>query len=271
MPSDTVTGSGSLRRFLYALTVQRRVLGALVLREIVTRYGRNNIGFLWLFVEPMLFTIAITALWTATKAVHGSDLPIVAFALTGYSSILLWRNMPGRCIGALDSNKALLFHRQVRILDVYASRIMLEFAATSSSFVLLGIAFWAGEWLLPPEDAMEVVGGWLLLAWFGAALGLTLGGLSEKFDLVQKLWPPTSYLIFPLSGAAFIADALPPKAREIVLHLPMLNCVEIIREGYFGTKITAHYDVQYVVMFNLALTVTGLALVRQIGKKSDTE
>jgi hypothetical protein len=43
----------------------------------------------------------VTALWTATKSVHGSDLPIVAFALTGYSSVLLWRNMPGRCIGAL--------------------------------------------------------------------------------------------------------------------------------------------------------------------------
>ena len=26
------------------------------MREIITRYGRNNIGFLWLFVEPLLLT-----------------------------------------------------------------------------------------------------------------------------------------------------------------------------------------------------------------------
>jgi ABC-type polysaccharide/polyol phosphate export permease len=33
------------------------VLGALLIRELLTRYGRHNIGFLWLFVEPMIFTL----------------------------------------------------------------------------------------------------------------------------------------------------------------------------------------------------------------------
>lgn len=271
MPSDTIRRDGGASRFLYALKVQRRVVSALILREIVTRYGRNNIGFLWLFAEPMLFILAITALWTATRTVHGSDLPIVAFALTGYASMLLWRSMPSRCMGAIQSNRSLLYHRQVRIFDVYISRILLEFAATSSSFVLLGLTFWAFEWLLPPEDALQVVGGWLLLAWFGCALGLALGGLSEKFDLIQKFWPPFSYLLFPLSGAAFIADALPPNAREIVLYLPMLNCVEIIREGYFGTKMVAHYYLQYVVIFNLTLTLMGLALVRQVDLNTSSQ
>ena len=59
--------------------IQLRVVGALLIRETLTRYGRHNIGFLWLFAEPMLFTLGVTALWTATKTVHGSDLPIVAF------------------------------------------------------------------------------------------------------------------------------------------------------------------------------------------------
>ena len=100
-----------------AWQINRRVIGALLLRELITRYGRNNIGFLWLFVEPMLFTLAITAFWAATRSVHGSDIPIVAFALTGYSSMMMWRNLPNRCIGALKSNKPLLYHRRVRIID----------------------------------------------------------------------------------------------------------------------------------------------------------
>src|SRR6188768_1400084 len=90
--------------FARSLAIERRVIGALLMREILTRYGRHNIGFLWLFVEPMLFTLGVTALWTATKALHGSNLPIVAFAITGYSSVLLWRNMPHRCIGAISPN-----------------------------------------------------------------------------------------------------------------------------------------------------------------------
>jgi ABC-type polysaccharide/polyol phosphate export permease len=269
--NDLVPIDQGSRAVIHYAAVQRRVIWALVLREILTRYGRQNIGFLWLFVEPMLFTLVIAAIWTATQRIHGSNLPIVAFALTGYSALFLWRNIPNRCFGALESNKSLLFHRQVQIPDVYWARIILELLAGTTSFVVLAIAFWAVEVLLPPEDAFEVLGGWLLLCWFAAGLGLTLGGLSEKFEIVAKLWPPMTYALLPFSGAAFIADALPKEAREIVLYLPMLNCVEIIREGWFGSKMTAYYDVGYVVVFNLVLTFAGLALVRQVGKGSDQE
>ena len=51
--------------FPRSLDIQLRVLGALLMREIITRYGRDNLGFLWLFVEPMIFTLGITALWSA--------------------------------------------------------------------------------------------------------------------------------------------------------------------------------------------------------------
>ena len=152
--------------------VQLRVFGALLMREMLTRYGRHNIGFLWLFVEPMIFTLGVTALWTATKSVHGSDLPIVAFALTGYSSVLLWRNMPGRCIGALWNNLSLVYHRNIRALDIFAARLMLEFCGATISFSTLGLLFILLGVLEPPQDVLQVAGGWLLIAWFGLALAL---------------------------------------------------------------------------------------------------
>jgi ABC-2 type transport system permease protein/capsular polysaccharide transport system permease protein len=249
---------------IFAWTVYRRVIGALLLRELLTRYGRNNIGFLWLFVEPMLFTLVVTAFWTATRSLHGSSIPIVAFAVTGYSSLLLWRNMPSRCIDALESNRALLYHRQVKIMDVYHARILLEMLATTTAFVTLSIALYVTTWLIAPEDVLQVLGGWLLLAWFGAGLGLTIGGLSERFEIVGKFWPPLSYLLLPLSGVAFIVDALPSRMQEIVLWLPMLNALEYLREGWFGSVMQAHYSLQYVVICNLCLTFFGLGLVRQI-------
>lgn len=251
--------------------INRRVIGALLLRELLTRYGRNNIGFLWLFVEPMIFTLLITALWTALRTVHGSNIPIIAFAVTGYSSLLLWRNMPSRCNGALKANATLLYHRQVTIIDVYAARIFLEWVATTTAFVVLGVALHSLDLLKPPENVLQVLGGWLLLGWFGAGLGLTIGGLSEKFDIVGKLWPPFSYLLMPLSGVAYIVDALPQNFRDIVLWLPMLNALEYLREGWFGSMFRAHYDIPYVLVCNLCLTFVGFALVRQIGTDPSEE
>jgi hypothetical protein len=138
-------------------TTARRVIGALLLRELLTRYGRNNIGFLWLFVEPMLFVAIVSLVWVATRRIHGSSIPIVAFSLTGYTSLLLWRGMPSRCIGALKSNRSLLYHRQVTIMDVYFARVLLECMAVTTSLVALGIIFCTLEFVPPPEDYMKVL------------------------------------------------------------------------------------------------------------------
>jgi ABC-type polysaccharide/polyol phosphate export permease len=260
------TSRGALVPLGRSWAIQRRVLWALVMREILTRYGRHNIGFLWLFVEPMLFTLGVTALWTATRSVHGSDLPIVAFAVTGYSSVLLWRNMPSRCIGALGPNLALLFHRNVRVIDVYLSRLTLEGAGATMAFIFLAIFFMAIEWMEPPEDVLQVAGGWVMLAWFGAALALLLGSMSERYETIEKLWHPASYILFPLSGAAFMVDALPAGAQEIILALPMVHGVEYVREGWFGSEIRAHYDLAYMAMCNIALTLLGFAQTRLVGR-----
>jgi ABC-2 type transport system permease protein/capsular polysaccharide transport system permease protein len=258
--------AGALPSLRRSWTIQRRVIWALVLREILTRYGRHNIGFFWLFVEPMLFTLGVTALWSATKAAHGSDLPIVAFAITGYSSVLLWRNMPGRCIGALAPNLSLLYHRNVRPMDIYVSRLLLEAAGASMSFVFLVIFFGFFGWVKMPEDVLQVITGWLMLGWFGASLALFFGALSEMSETIEKLWHPASYLLFPLSGAAFLVDAIPKEGQDIILWLPMVHGIEYLREGYFGSRIVAHYDLSYMALVNLALTILGLAQLSRISR-----
>lgn len=248
--------------YLQSWAIQRRVIWALLMREVLTRYGRHNIGFMWLFVEPMLFTLGVAALWTATKAIHGSDLPIIAFAITGYSSVLLWRNMPGRCVDAVEPNRSLLFHRNVRVLDLFISRLLLEGAGATISLIVLSVFFIAIEQMKPPEDVLQVIWGWLMLAWFGMSLAMFLGAWSERSETVHKLWHPVSYLLFPLSGAAFLLSSIPEAAREFLLYLPMIHGLEFLREGWFGSQITAIYDMGYMALCNTVLTLLGLAQIR---------
>jgi capsular polysaccharide transport system permease protein len=245
-----------------AFAIQRRVIWALMMREVITRFGRKNLGVLWLVGEPMLFTLGVAALWSAAKMNHGSALPIVAFAVTGYSSVLMWRNTVTRCNSGIQSNFSLLYHRNVRVLDVFITRIILEEAGATASFVVLTIFFVGVEWIHPPQDLYLVLTGWLMLAWFGAALGLFVGAATAYSEVIERLWHPVSYLLFPLSGAAFMVDWLPSDAQQAVLLLPMVHGVEIMREGYFGNAVKTHYDIAYMAHFNLILTFLGLWLVR---------
>lgn len=250
-----------------SLAVNARIVHALLMREVLTRFGRHNIGFLWMFVEPMMFTLGVTALWTAAKSVHGSELPIAAFALTGYSSVLLWRNMPSRTIGSVEPNLALMYHRNVKVIDIFLARLVLEAAGATISFVVLSIVFVGIGLIAPPEDALKILMAWLLLAFFGVSLAILLGALAEEFEVVEKLWHPAAYILFPLSGAAFLVDALPVEAQRFVLMLPMVHGVEYLREGYFGSQVTAHYDLAYMALISAGLLTLGLAQTRRVSKR----
>lgn len=256
----------SLSMIARSAAVQGRVIHALLMREILTRYGRHNIGFLWLFVEPMIFTTGVTTLWTLTKAIHGSNLPIVAFALTGYSSVLLWRNMPSRCIHAIEPNLSLMFHRNVRVVDIFLARLILEAGGATTSFIMLSLFYIYIGWLDPPADILTVAAGWVMIAWFGAALAVFIGALSEKSEMVDKIWHPVSYLLFPLSGAGYIVDALPQGAQYYALFVPMVNGVELVREGFFGHLVRAHYDLAYLTICCLVLTFAALVQLQDVAR-----
>lgn len=250
-----------------SLAIQWRVVKALLMREIITRYGRHNIGFAWLFAEPMLFTVGVVILWSLFHDIGATHhISAVAYTLTGYSTVLLWRNTVGRCTLAIEPNQALLFHRNVRVIDLFWARILLEVVgATLSMGVLMGL-FMLLDFIDPPVNVMNMIYGWGLLVWYSAALGLLIGGLTEFSEIVDRLWHPLAYFQLPVSGALVMASWLPQPVREIVLLFPPANCVELFRYGYFGDAITPYYDIGYVCVANLVLTWLGLAVVARASK-----
>src|SRR2546421_12627538 len=96
-----------------------------MMREIVTRYGRHNIGFMWVFAEPMMFTLGVVIVWSMLRT-HTTRLPVIPFVVTGYSSLLLWRNTIGRSGNAVGPKRSLLHHRNLQGLDLYIAGLALE-------------------------------------------------------------------------------------------------------------------------------------------------
>jgi capsular polysaccharide transport system permease protein len=254
--------------FFECFTIQSRVLRALFLRELITRFGRDNLGVLWLVGEPMIFTLGVAALWSAAGLVHGgTGIPIVAFAVTGYSSVLMWRNATSQCSVGIEQNKPLLFHRGVLVIDVFFTRIALEIIGATCSFIFLSFFFIFIGWMPVPENLLMVLGGWLMLAWFGASLALLVGAGTAFSPLVHRLWHPIAYLLFPMSGAAFMVEWLPKNLQALVLYLPMVHGVELLRHGYFGNVVRTHYDLGYMAECCLALSLCGLYVVREASRR----
>ena len=245
---------------------------ALLLREVITRYGRTGLGFMWLFMEPMLFTLGVTALWSIAKQTHGhSNIPITEFAATGYSTVLLWRNAASRCMLAIEPNLAMLYHRNVRVIDIFAARLLLEISGGTISLMVITLIFMGIGWMRAPADILYMIYAWLLLAWFTFALGLVVGSISEQWESFERIWHVFTYLLFPLSGALFMVDWLPTKAQRYILWVPTVHFTEMLRHGYWGDIMHTYEDPTYVMLFGFILLFFGLALTRETGRLVEPE
>ncbi len=255
--------------FAEALAIQLRVIGALLLREVHTRYARENIGFLWMVGEPMLFTGGVIAMRTLIpffpKEQHGMSL--VGFLMTGYMPFLLYRHMISHCIHAVRNSQSVLYHRQVRFLDIYISRLIIEGAGVVIAFVV-GCAFFIaiGEMEFPKNLLLLYI-GWFYAIWFCSSFAILLGAASELSSLVDKLYNPMSYLTLPLSGAFYMVSWLPDAYQPYALWVPLVNYFEMIRGGYFGDDVTVHYNAGYLTAICLALTFGGLLTIRFARKR----
>ena len=245
-----------------SLAIQTRVVGALLMREALTRFGRHNVGFLWLFLEPMLFTAGVIVLWSLAPHGVAQKVPIVPFIATGYSTLLLWRNCSFRGIKAIEANRSLLNHRHVRLMDIFAARMLLEVAGVTASFCAVMLALWATGFVTAPHDMLVMLAGWGLMAWFSAALGTTLGCLSERSDLLERIWHPLSYFLLFISGAFFMVAWLPAEWRSAALWVPMVHATELLRAGYFGPQQVTFAQPAYALLWCMGLSLVALLLLR---------
>ena len=247
---------------LFAL--QARVIGALLLRELHTRYGRENIGFLWVIGEPILFCAGVAILWTAIRPAHQHGLPMTAFVISGYVPLTMWRHCLFRAVKAFEANGSLLFHRQVTPLDLIVARTILEILGSLMAGLIVTLGAIAIGFMGPPQDYGMLYLGLGLHIVFCAATALLVAALSEVSDLVEKSVQVFSYLSIPFSGAFTMNQWLPTGVRDVLLWSPSVNNIEMIREGVFGAAAHSHYALFYDCWMSLLLLLLGLSLTLRI-------
>jgi len=247
--------------------VQRRVIGALVLRELHTRYGRENIGYLWLILEPLLLAAAIALIHSRSPSHYGGGMKPVPFVLVGYCNFMMFRNMFNRAEGALEGNLTLLYHRQVTVTDVMVARGLLEAAGTVFAFALLmGVAVATGLADPPTRPHLVMLG---MAAMFALSLGLSFLVAAATHDnrAVGRLVHPIGYLMLPLSGCFTALQWLPPGLRAVFEWVPLAHVFELLRRGWFRGARADYIDVPYLVAWTGGSLLLGLLALSAIRRR----
>lgn len=238
--------------------IQSRSIGALMKRDLMMRYGRDNIGFVWAILEPMLLCSGVMIIWGVSGRSQ-NGLKAIEIVLTGYMPLTLWRHLTGPTVNLFRNNWQLLYHRSISLLDLLAARQALEIIATSTALLIvwgtLNIAGLVGD--VVHWDLFLL--GWLMMALIGAAFGAILSVVSELSETAERFVQPLQYLNIPISGCFFMVDWLPTWGQTAISYHPLVHCYEVFRAGYFGDTVVTHYDLEY--FFECAFVFLCIALI----------
>ncbi|MBL8589430.1 MAG: ABC transporter permease [Methylobacteriaceae bacterium] len=254
-----------------ALTVQARVIGALILREINTRFGEFRAGYLWAVVEPAVHVLSFAFLiaFFAHVAPLGTSLEV--FVATAVIPFFFWRDILTRVEQAQRANRALLYFPIVKVMDAVFARVILEIATwliiACFALALLGLSGFDAL----PADPLGCIGVMLVIGWSGAGFGminLAIGVFTGAWERVLHVIIRPIYLF---SGVAFLPSAMPDGLRDVIWFLPTAHLIDWLRECFFDGYHSSFLSKEYVVIMGVVCWAAGLFLERLLRARNEME
>jgi capsular polysaccharide transport system permease protein len=254
--------------FLKGLSIQRRVLGALLLRELHSRYGRENVGYLWLIGEPLILA-GVMALFhhSGGETAYGSDIKPLPFIVVSYTTYIMFRGIVNRSDASLSANASLLYHKSVSIFDIVFSRALLEAAGTFMTYLVLETFLWSMDWVAWPARWLWLLAAEGLMFWYSLGHAMIIASITFHNRLAERLVHPYTYFMIPLGASFFQVGVIPEPYRSYLLIVPLPHIMEMARYGQFQSADLRYCNIGYVVASCVVLTWIGLVTMRIYRRK----
>jgi capsular polysaccharide transport system permease protein len=257
-----VSAEVTLSELAAAARLQGRVIGALMLRETRTRFGKTQIGYLWALLEPigLISIFVLIALALGTRPAVGDDFGL--FFAVSMLPFMLSRRITNFVGHALDANRALLSFPIVREIDTMIARGLLEFATglVVIAIILGAIIVYSNAPL--PTDIAGLMMAIAVLSMLGFGLGLINAVMSIFIAAWRQIEPMIGRVLFMISGIFFVPDALPRNVLEYLAWNPYLHGVEWARQAYYLNYRSSVLDPGYLAAWAIAALLIGLAMER---------
>lgn len=246
------------------IVMQFRVIFALMMREMTTRYGNNPGGYLWALLEPLGMVAIMSFVWgfLARRPALGDSFAV--FFATGFLIFHLYRTVSSTISGAISSNRALLSFPRVTLLDTIMARAILE-AATSllvMTLILSALIVAYAEPVLLDVQRLAIASGLALVLGFG--IGILNAVLFNYFEVWRTVFKIINRPLFIISGVFFLYEDLPRLAQNILWWNPLMHITALMRSGFYPTYEPTWVAPFYVIYFACVPLLLGIMLLRAL-------
>ncbi len=241
---------------------QCRVLGAVMLRNVRTRFFGHGLGYLIAIGWPLAHMLILMAIFSAANRAPPFGESTVLFVATGSIQFMTFSYLSRFMMVSVLTTRPLLAFPQVKVLDVFFASAVLETLSSCLVATIMITLAWCFNIPAMPNDLVEAVCA------FGAAvlLGIGFGVLNGVIVMAVPLWM-TGYALFTLclwmtAGVYFVPQSFPEPFRTALSYHPVLQTVEWMRFAYYEGYGDLVLDRAYTIEMGLGTLFLGLLLER---------
>lgn len=247
------------------IVTRGRVIYAIMLRDIRTRFGHTRLGYFWAIMEPITHLMTLGTIFYALN--HGAP-PVgdnlFLFYITGLVPFLMFSHVSHDVMSAAETNNVMLQLPIVKRTDIMVAHALRQFATELCvGIVIFSIAGLLGQRGVPadPLTALAAVTSIWLLAVGVGALNLVV---VEMFPSYETIYAAMLRLMYVASGIYYSPIAMPDWVREVLVWNPILQGIEFFRSGFFRQYEPHWLDVPYLLTWVVATIGIGFALERSL-------
>lgn len=247
--------------------MQGRIIVALMLRDLKTRFFGSEFGFLVAIAWPLSHILILIVIYTAMGRVapYGDNsalwfatgvVPYMAFSYTARFTML-----------GIVLNRPLLTFPIVKVTDILIARALMEVMSTGLVIMTVIAIFWiAGINFIPLDtpQAFFALGACMLL---GLGVGVVNGIIAAAVPMWVTGFALVSVLLWITSGVLFVAHALPAALLYPLSFNPITHGIEWMRSAYYAGYGDGFIDKPYLVGSGLLWVCVGFLLERAVRGK----
>ncbi len=251
------------KSLLAGLGVQKRVINALFLRELKTRFGQYRLGYFWAFLEPVAHLAVLVAIFGYVMARAMPEISFLVFLVNGLIPWFVFSNITSRSMAAIDANRGLFAYRPVHPLDTVLARSLLELTIYSIVYLILMLLLHLKGEALTLTNFPMVVSIFAAVFILSLGLGFVFMVIGHAFSEAQKFIPIILKPLYFMSGIMFSINIIPAEYHAWVDWNPILHALELLRHAVVPTyHIMPSISLPYLWLCAIAILAFGLILYK---------
>ncbi|MFT6676852.1 MAG: capsular polysaccharide transport system permease protein [Sulfitobacter sp.] len=236
-------------------------MGALILREIATSYGRSPGGYLWAVLEPAAGIALLTLIFSIGFRTPPLGSSFALYYAAGMLPLMMYSDISGKLAQTILFSRALLAYPRVTFLDALIARLVLNFLTQISVHIILLAFVWL---VLDPTtsfDFSKICLAYALTLALGAGIGTLNCFLIVAYPLWQTAWAILNRPLFLVSCIFFNFESIPQPYADYLWYNPIVHIVGVMRDGYYPFYLPGYVSIAYPLGISALTTMAGLFLL----------